>query len=200
MPRCGCCGGEKIKGHANSCQHTSKSCKRCKREAELVLALDEVGCELRSDSKLCRLYMNGKTDKTAAQVARRMAEMKYLHEGYCAELEELEQEIEDMVEELAENAAEDSFDIFSYYGGEPRKRYYRGIYADACREVTGSSSMSEVIEEWASFPDVWPWLQGQGAGGGYGGGGGGGGGYGVGSASSSSSSQPAVGSKRPRGS
>jgi hypothetical protein len=73
---CGCCGEPKVVGHSSVCSHASQTCSRCQRTAKLVAALAVVGCDLRSDSKLSRLYITGRTEKTATEVARRMAEVR----------------------------------------------------------------------------------------------------------------------------
>ena len=51
------------------------------RNTELVSALQEMGLELRADSKLCQMYMNGET-QDIEYVVKRMCEMKYLYD-YC---------------------------------------------------------------------------------------------------------------------
>jgi len=51
------------------------------RRTRLVEALQAAGLELRADSKLCQLYIEGKTDNLT-QIVRRMGEMRYLYE-YC---------------------------------------------------------------------------------------------------------------------
>ena len=52
------------------------------RKDELISALQEYGLVLRSDSKLCQLYIDGRTDYSIDDVVKRMCQMKYLFE-YC---------------------------------------------------------------------------------------------------------------------
>jgi hypothetical protein len=103
--RCGLCGEPKVKGHSKVCTKSPAGLRR----AELIAALDAIGCELRDDSALCDNWISGKeTVMTAEMVAERMAEMKYLHEGFCQELEDLEAEIEQAVEDLGERVDTDT--------------------------------------------------------------------------------------------
>lgn len=52
-----------------------------KRTTELVSALEAMGLELRGDSKLCQMYLNGETSNLQ-YIVKRMCEMKYLYD-YC---------------------------------------------------------------------------------------------------------------------
>jgi hypothetical protein len=74
--------------------------------------------------------------------------MKYLHEGFCSELDAIEQEVDAMVEEIAEENG---------VWGVPT--FYKGIRSDALRAVEGVSSWRELIERWDDFPPTWPWLE-----------------------------------------
>ena len=87
-----------------------------RRKEELQTELDLLGCELRIDSKLSELFITGFPRKprerarwTAKRVARRMAEMKYIHE-YCQEFEdtidEMRAEIDDHRQAGFRNATE----------------------------------------------------------------------------------------------
>ena len=53
-----------------------------KRKQKLIKALTDVGVTLRSDSVLCKQYIDGESEYTVKEIAKRMAEMKYLFE-YC---------------------------------------------------------------------------------------------------------------------
>ena len=79
---------------------------RERREQELKIELDLLGCEIRNDSKLCKLFIDGfpkhprdRAKWTAKEVAKRMAQMKYLHE-YCRAFREEIQEWRDEINEL----------------------------------------------------------------------------------------------------
>ncbi len=176
-PTCGCCGLDRVKGHSKVCPHDRKTCRKCLAEAasnyrrrDLIEALDRVGCKIRSDSKLCQWFIEGclaeKTGgrfSTADSVARRMAEVRYLREGYCKKLNkkksELEGKIEDMVDFLAEmnKKSSDCPDHSDWEG------HYRGIWAEACNEVSDYDCLEEfedhMIETWEEFPVSWPWMQ-----------------------------------------
>ena len=54
--------------------------KETKRQVELEQALHQVGLNLRQDSKLCTLYIQGKTDLTTNDIVPIMQEMKFFHE------------------------------------------------------------------------------------------------------------------------
>lgn len=113
----------------------------------------------RKDSKLCTAFIKGTTSKTAEEVAIIMCRMKYLYEGYCEEFndeissteEEIDKEVENLAEDEKKYACADN--PWSYNNGG----YYRGIRADACREVTGTSSFgaytSTVATCWTTFPE-----------------------------------------------
>ncbi|GMH71397.1 hypothetical protein TrRE_jg2792 [Triparma retinervis] len=152
------------------------TCKKClavseneQRRDELEKAFKKVGCEIRSDSSLCEWFCDGVVAKktngrfeTAYEVAHRMAEVRYLRDGYCSEFDNefdaIQGQVEDMVEELAEQAAMAS-DNHGWEG------YYSGIYAEACREVYGNGFyssgdiMTDMVDSWSEFPDVWPWME-----------------------------------------
>lgn len=60
---------------------STKQAKLDKRKTDLTNALENIGLVLRNDSKLCQMYIDGKTDDLD-NVVRRMCEMKYLYD-YC---------------------------------------------------------------------------------------------------------------------
>lgn len=60
----------------------NKKIRENKRKNKLIAKLNEAGLELREDSKLCKLYIENKTDFTLKEVVERMSQMKYLYE-YC---------------------------------------------------------------------------------------------------------------------
>lgn len=176
-PTCSCCGGEKVKGHVDCCLHTNQSCRRCKaaaekkeRTEELEGAFRQVQCVIRDDSSLCKWFIEGVLNKktggkfkTANDVALRIAQLRYLREGHCVEFESkfdaIESQVEEMVNELAEREAR-----FSDGGNHGWSGHYRGIYADAYREVYGNGFYSshdvetDMVDSWKDFPDVWPWM------------------------------------------
>ena len=168
-PTCSCCNQPKSKGHSLVCNHELRTCRKCKvekeaRRQELLQTLDALGLTLRSDSELCKMYINGTVAQntngkfsTAAQVSLRMAQVHYLRGGYCAaynrEVEEIQKAVDDEIEKEAEDNRTDTWD-----------GYYSGITATCVREVYGNGfySMRDVENDitlgWKSFPDTWPWL------------------------------------------
>ena len=118
-----------------------------RRKEELQTELDLLGCELRIDSKLSELFITGFPRKprerarwTAKRVARRMAEMKYIHE-YCPEF----------------RAAIDQ------WRAEIDALYNEGFDGHVVLEVTGYHYFGEAVrrlaDEWRDFPSQWPWLE-----------------------------------------
>lgn len=59
----------------------NRNMREALRREQMIDALRVVGLELRDDSKLCQLYIEGKTDNLS-QIVRRMGEMRFLYE-YC---------------------------------------------------------------------------------------------------------------------
>lgn len=122
----------------------NKTSLRRKEELETELAL--LGCELRIDSKLSKLFITGFPRKprerehwTAKRVARRMAEMKYIHE-YCPEFQDT---IDEMHEEIDDHR--------------------RAGFRNATEFVTGFRDFGDAVryiaDTWADFPPQWPWLE-----------------------------------------
>ena len=121
---------------------------REKRTEALKAELDLIGCELRADSKLSELFIEGfpkslrlRKKWTAKNVAKRMAQMKYLHE-YCREFQET---IQDWREEI-----NDMFDVYGHG------------YGNYTYEVTGfhrfGAAVRDLADTWTRFPKQWPWL------------------------------------------
>ena len=121
---------------------------REKRTEALKAELDLIGCELRADSKLSELFIEGfpkslrlRKKWTAKNVAKRMAQMKYLHE-YCREFQETIQDWRD-----------DINDMFDEYGHG---------YGNYTYEVTGfhrfGAAVRDLADTWTRFPKQWPWL------------------------------------------
>jgi len=165
---CSCCGEPKVRGHSKVCLHTNRSCTTCRKESEadsrrtvLIEALRGEGCDLRSDSKLCKTFIAGEISKTrfssAQEVARRMAEVRYLRGGYCEDYNKVVEETDSEVERFVERLAADCAEPPDWDG------YYRGIYGDAWREVAGngfyrsSDFENDLVENWKTFPQSWPW-------------------------------------------
>lgn len=131
-------------------EHRIEERARERREQELKIELDLLGCEIRNDSKLCKLFIDGfpkhprdRAKWTAKEVAKRMAQMKYLHE-YCRAFREEIQEWRDEINELHNE---------NVWGVTHREITYEvtGFYrfGDAVRDLTDS---------WTDFPEQWPWL------------------------------------------
>lgn len=126
--------------------HAFEKNARKRREEELKAELALVGCEMRPDSKLSELFIDGFPNKrsdrlkwTAKAVAHRMAEMKYLHE-YCAEFRETIQEWREEIRDLYDDG-------------------YRG---NVTYDVTGfynfGAAVRDLADTWTDFPARWPWL------------------------------------------
>ena len=99
------------------------------RMAKLLEALTALGLVRRADSRLCDRYVAGDSDKTAAEVAVVMAQMKYIHEHL--DPWQYNRAVEDRVYELSR-------------GG---RSFYQGINADARR----------LVHDAIDFPSAWPW-------------------------------------------
>ena len=120
---------------------------RERRKNELRAELELIGCELRNDSKLSKLFIDGFPNRrrerekwTAKSVAHRMAQMKYLHE-YCAEFRDEIAQWREEINELRDDG---------WYG------------SDVVREVTGfrdfGAAVRDLADRWTRFPAHWPWL------------------------------------------
>lgn len=121
---------------------------REKRKEALKAELDLIGCELRADSKLSELFIEGfpkslreRKKWTAKKVAERMAQMKYLHE-YCREFKA-----------TVQGWRREINDMFDHYGHG---------YGNYTYEVTGFYSLGAAVRDladtWTRFPKQWPWL------------------------------------------
>jgi len=96
------------KKHVNEAKSSARRIKKkeahdaleAPRRNQLVESLNAAGLELRADSKLCQLYIEGKTDNLD-QIVRRMCEMHYLYE-YCHMDECREEAYNQMQEERKE--------------------------------------------------------------------------------------------------
>lgn len=102
-----------------------------KRKKEIVLALAKVGLKLRTDSKLCRAYIElGYGD--LQDIVSRMCEMKYLYE-YSNMRDELNKV------ELAQ--------INLYEAG----------YIPDCSVF--EEAEDNILNSIGGYPDIWPWLE-----------------------------------------
>lgn len=117
-----------------------------RRRDELQAELALLGCKLRTDSKLSKLFIKGFPGKprererwTAKRVARRMAKMKYVHE-YCPEFQETVDEWHAEIDEL----------------------YHAGFRHNLTEHVTGyrdfGAAVRHLADTWRDFPPRWPWL------------------------------------------
>ena len=77
----------------------NRNAREAPRRNQLIDNLRVAGLELRADSKLCQMYIEGKIDNLA-QVVRRMCEIRYLYE-YCHMDECRNAAYQQMREELA---------------------------------------------------------------------------------------------------
>ena len=103
----------------------TKQAKYDHRKAELVNALQNAGLELRSDSKLCQMYMDGEQNNLES-VVKRMCQMKYLYD-YCHMNECNEEAYREYCEErkLGYHVDETVSEKAEYIA---LKRYSRGVY------------------------------------------------------------------------
>ena len=156
---------------------------RKERRRDLLCELQKLQCEPREDSKLCEAFVDGSlawdepTAWTAKSVARRMAEMKYIHQHCKAFNKERNKKKKAIAKEYASytrfNPANDDFNS-DWYGaqlkesfrfGLTRKVETRLLKARACKEVTGFRSFGAYVHDlagnWKDFPDRWPWIKGK---------------------------------------
>ena len=152
------------------------------RHKDLTRELSKLGCgAIRSDSRLCKGFVNGSVTAkpkgqqwTAKRVARRMAEMKYVHE-YCKAFREEVSETQQKVDELhQENLNKLEIEIEQWKARGKKKARGRGRFwqedermfaeMDACEDITGYRSFGSFVrglaEDWKEFPERWPWLDG----------------------------------------
>ena len=149
------------------------------RHKDLTRELSKLGCgAIRSDSRLCKGFVNGSVTAkldgqqwTAKRVARRMAEMKYVHQ-YCEAFREEVSETEQKVDELHEENLRRLEIKIEQEKARGKKNKGRGRFwkedermfaeMDACEEITGYRSFGSFVrglaEDWKDFPERWPWL------------------------------------------
>jgi len=143
------------------------------RKRDLSAACARLGCEVRETSVLCAHFIDGETfagvkgdartralEKwTAEAVARRVAEMRYIHE-YCDEYRDTMVDARARVHEASEAH------LRRKYG--KKKKYYSKrdaaeAWASACEDVLGFKNIGafarDLVSNWTSFPDRWPWLK-----------------------------------------
>ena len=101
----------------------------------IIEALELKGLKLRSDSRLCEMYIDGDNDWTVKEIVDEMARMRYLYE-YTNYQKTFSKEFNKRVEML------------SCYNG-----YYSGIKKDAREEI------EDDIKDRFKVPKVWPWLR-----------------------------------------
>jgi hypothetical protein len=143
------------------------------RRRDLIYELRRLGCEPRADSALCKGFVYSTLEPktwTAKAVARRMAEMKYVH-SYC---DTFKREVEDMrekFENLCDRYMDEYDDEYDEYDDEYDEyddeydEYDRLDRADAreaaCEDTTGyryfGTYVSELAKNWKKFPKKWPW-------------------------------------------
>lgn len=114
----------------------TKNTKREQREIALTEALQEEGLELRSDSRLCKQYIDGTLDASIPHIVEIMCEMKYLHE-YC-----------DMHEAYVQ-----AREYFHKHGIHRFERYDREL-----ENLAIDIALEQNPECKGRFPDQWPWL------------------------------------------
>ena len=152
------------------------------RRRDLLCELKKLQCEPREDSKLCEAFVDGSlawdepTAWTAKSVARRMAEMKYVHQHCKAFNKERNNKKNAIAKKYASytrfNSANDDFNS-NWYGAQLKESFRFGLTrevetrllkARACKEVTGFRSFGAYVHDlagnWKDFPDRWPWIKG----------------------------------------
>lgn len=151
------------------------------RRKDLTRELSKLGCgPIRSDSRLCAGFVDGSVRAkpngqqwTAKRVARRMAEMKYIHE-YCEAFREEVDETQKKVNKLHDEKLNEVELWIQHEKASGKKKKRRSRYwqeeerqfaeMDACEEITGYRSFGSFVrglaEYWKDFPDRWPWLEG----------------------------------------
>ena len=114
------------------------------RKDKLILALQNAGLELRSDSVLCQTYIDGKCDNkknsnnsnnnntTIEKIVKRMCQMKYLYE-YCH------------MEECKDIAYEE-------YNNELKAGYYSDFTVSESAEYMALNKYSKSV-----YPVIFPW-------------------------------------------
>ena len=136
------------------------------RRRDLIRELRRLGCEPRADSALCKGFVYQTlepTTWTAKAVARRMAEMKYVH-SYC---DTFKREVEDMREKF-ENLCDkymceydDEHDEYDEYDSDRLDDDRADAREAACEDTTGyryfGTYVSELAKSWKKFPKKWPW-------------------------------------------
>jgi hypothetical protein len=92
---------KQIKDERKQKRLSNKQSKKEKRKYDLLDALNQYGLTLRSDSKLCKGYLEGKIKDTKSNldfIVERMCQMKYLFE-YCDMKNEIEKAKKEQQEE-----------------------------------------------------------------------------------------------------
>lgn len=103
------------------------------RKNKLVAALKECKLELRTDSKLCKGYINGTiTDWTVPQIVYRMCKMKYLYD-YC------------------------NMDYYLEKAHANQQEEYNAGYFPDCSVFDEAEYTA--LKKYGGYPDEWPWLK-----------------------------------------
>ena len=100
--------------------------KQAKRTNELIKALEDAGLELRSDSVLCKKYIESDTDYTLDECVERMCQMKYLFE-YC-HMNECKSEAYKEYQEVLMDGCFPDFTVFNRAEGIALNKYSNGCY------------------------------------------------------------------------
>ena len=148
---------------------------RRERKRDLREACARLGCEVREDSVLCVNFVEAETfagvkgeararalEKWNAEaVARRVAEMRYIHE-YCDEYRDTMKDARARVHEASEAKLRRTNGKKKWYY-PVSKRDASAAWTSACEEVLGFKNIGAfaraLVSNWTSFPDRWPWIK-----------------------------------------
>jgi len=140
------------------------------RRRDLIRELRRLGCEPRADSALCKGFVYQTlepTTWTAKAVARRMAEMKYVH-SYCDTFKKKVDDMREKFENLCDKYMGEYDDEYDEYDDDDEYDEYDSDRLDradarqaACEDTTGyryfGTYVSELAKNWKKFPEKWPW-------------------------------------------
>lgn len=110
-----------------------KISNKTSRESKLVEELKKYGLKLRSDSKLCKGYIDGTIkDWSIKEIVNRMCEMRYLYD-YCDMDGHMQKAYEDQQDE-----------------------YAAGYFPDC---TVFEQAELTALQEYGGYPKQWPWLK-----------------------------------------
>jgi len=108
--------------------------KKITRRNKLISALAEYKLDLRSDSQLCKKYIDGSNEYNIQNIVQRMCEMKYLYD-YC-------------------NMNECCDEAYERYNDELNAGYFPDMSVSEHGEIIALSKYSN-----NKYPDIFPWMK-----------------------------------------